>query len=364
MKLIIENYIDESNLILNPISEIFGKHLLFKNLDIKDNIVTVPFNYDNSIVRIFSSNNSKNIKVFKFFKDDKLVYTKEDKECVIKITNGKINEYSYDEFRKNRGPLVSSQNKFVILQWNVYWYYLHWLTFNYPENPTKEDEEQIIDLVTKMRTSGIRCGKCRGHFDEWLNKNDIKPSLKSKDKLFEYFFILHNDVNERNNKKIFTLEEAINLYKEKDWNLEFKKYGVDILSLLKERNLGNFTKLFYTVVEKNVRDITGLDRALKHLQSLEKEGVEITDNKINTDNNKKSVIIVNNKVQSNVNKILVEKGWNLIGTKDTISLDTQHIEDNLIYLYDNGYKLVRTLFPGNGYWIKSKIDGYINFTIN
>ena len=112
------------------------------------------------------------------------------------------------------------------------------------------------------------------------------------------------------------------------------------------------------IVGFNVR----AEAAAKRL--AEKEGVEITDNKINTDNNKKSVIIVNNKVQSNVNKILVEKGWNLIGTKDTISLDTQHIEDNLIYLYDNGYKLVRTLFPGNGYWIKSKIDGYINFTIN
>ena len=358
MNLIIENYNDESNLIFKQISQVFGKYLFFKNLNIKNNILSTPFNYDNSIIKIDTSSQNENIKIFKFYKNDKLLYTKKDKHCIIKIINGNIIEYDANEYNKNRTPLVSSHNKFIILQWNVYWFYLHWLTYKYPTNPNEDDQKQIINLVTKMRTSGIKCGKCRNHFNEWLNKKDINPSLKNKDKLFEYFFVLHNDVNERNKKKIFTLNEAIDLFKNKDWNSEFKKYGVDILDLLKERKLGNFPELFYSTVEKNLRDITGIDRALQNLESLEKEG--INDNL----NIKSSVLTVNNKVQSNVNRILVEKGWNLIGTKNKITLDTQHIEDNLIYIYDNGYKLVRELIPGNGYWIKSKIDGYINFTIN
>lgn len=358
MNLIIENYDDESNLIFKPISEVFGKHLLFKNLTIKNNVLTLPFNYDNTIIKINTSSQNENIKIFKFYKNNKIIYTKKDKQCTIKITNGKITEFSTNEFNKNRGPLVSSQNKFIILQWNVYWFYLHWLTYNYPNTPTNDDEKQIIDLVTKMRTSGIKCGKCRNHFDDWLNKNDITSSLKSKNKLFEYFFKLHNDVNERNNKKIFTLNEAIDLYKNKDWNSEFKKYGVDILILLKEKKLGTFPDLFYSDIENNIRDITGIDRAKNQLESLEKEIPNNTDK-----NSNRSVLVVSNKTSSD-NKFLVEKGWNLIGTKNNITLDMQHIENNLIYYYDNGYKLARELQPGYGYWIKSKIDGYINFTIN
>ena len=80
-----------------------------------------------------------------------------------------------------------------------------------------------------MRNDGIKCGKCRGHFDEWLNKNDIKPYLESQDKLFDYFFVLHNDVNKRNEKKLFTKDEAIALFRDKDWNKVAKYYSSKIM---------------------------------------------------------------------------------------------------------------------------------------
>lgn len=354
MKLVIENYIETEDLIIQNLCVPFPNWIPFSGLTYKDKRATkLKFSHE-GVMKIFTTNkvegNLNRVKKYIFYNDeDKLLQTIEGTECYITISNNKISNFGQENYLKYRRELVVLHNKFIPTQWNTYWYYLHWLCYNYPNNPTEEDKNQIIDLVTDMRNDGIKCGKCRGHFDEWLNKNDINPYLESQDKLFDYFFTLHNDVNKRNEKKLFTKDEAIALFRDKDWNQVFKKYQVDIMELLLTRNLKNFPKLFYTTIEENLRKEIGIkdvQEKLKNIQKFQMDSLE----------GKKRVVLTENMVA-------VEDGWNLIGSRSNRKLKSDNITSNLIYEFDNGYKQVNDyiLKEGKGYWIRCGNAGYIEY---
>ena len=60
-----------------------------------------------------------------------------------------------------------------------------------------------LKILSEIYKNIIPCEKCRKHFGEHLISHPIPH-----DDIFEWTFHLHNKVNERNGKKIFTLEEA------------------------------------------------------------------------------------------------------------------------------------------------------------
>jgi hypothetical protein len=109
------------------------------------------------------------------------------------------------------------RNKIIsrsIKRWNYYWYNLHYFSLNYyPENPTRQDMEQIRQLISVMSTTGIPCPRCKGHFNQYIRAHPIETeALPSRCKLFEYFVNLHNDVNKRNHKSTFTNAQAMEKY--------------------------------------------------------------------------------------------------------------------------------------------------------
>lgn len=362
MKLVIENYDKDMNLFILNLSSVFSKNIVFKNLQYENNTATTVINYNKSIIKISPRSKDQNNKkfIFKFLNNNNLIHKSEGKECFIKINDGKIESFDSREFNKLRGPLVTQHNKSIITQWNTYWYYLHWLCYNYPKNPTKDDKQQIIDLVTKMRTTGIKCEKCRSHFDAWLKKKDIKPFLDSQEKLFDYFFTLHNDVNERNKKKIFTLDEAIALFRDKDWDTHLKQYKVDIISLFKEKKLGTFPDLFYSTVNVNLRNIIGITQTIEKLKRMEEEPFFFDQQtKVDEKNIIREGIITKRegKVQ-----VTVSQGWNLIGSVKNGRMREMNIENKLIYEFSNGsYKLVDKMEIGKGYWVKCISDGVLEY---
>lgn len=125
----------------------------------------------------------------------------------------------------------NQQRQKIILQsikrWNYYWYNLHYFSLNYyPTNPTIQDKEQIRNLIKVMSTTGIQCPRCKAHFNQYIRTHPIETeALPSRSKLFEYFVNLHNDVNKRNNKTIFTNTKAIEKYKK---CVEFEKMLTNI----------------------------------------------------------------------------------------------------------------------------------------
>lgn len=100
-----------------------------------------------------------------------------------------------------------------IKRWNYYWYNLHYFSKNYyPDKPTIQDKQQVRDLIHIMSTTGIPCPRCKAHFNLYLQKNRIEDSLISSYALSLFFYNLHNDVNRRNGKRIFSIQESHNKY--------------------------------------------------------------------------------------------------------------------------------------------------------
>lgn len=359
MKLVIENYEENDNLLILSLSSVFSKNILFKNLQYENNTATTDFNLNNVILKISTNAKEAKAKKFNFYDDsNKLIYKHIGNECVIKIYNNKIINFDIQEFSNLRNKLITTHNKSIISLWNNYWYYLHWLCYNYPKNPTSDDKKQIINLVTTMRTTGINCNKCKSHFDEWLKKKDINPYLVNQEKLFEYFFVLHNDVNERNKKKIFTLEEAIALFRDKDWTAHFKQLEVNILDLFKSRKLSTFPRLFYTKVETNLRKLIGNTEIVENLRQLEQSPFESNETNLETKNDEIEGIVVK---RENKTQIMVKQGWNLIGAIQNGKMRSMNIEDFLIFEFDERYKQVSEMKEGKGYWIKCINDGVIEY---
>lgn len=361
MKLVIENYIENENLLILSLSSVFSKNIIFKNLQYENNTASTDFNLNNTIVKLNTNSKEPKAKKFNFYDDNNtLVYKHIGNECVVKIHNNQVVFFDIQEFSKLRSKLITSHNKSIIGLWNNYWYYLHWLCYNYPKKPNTEDKKQIINLVTTMRTTGIKCGKCRGHFDEWLKKKDINPYLESQEKLFEYFFVLHNDVNERNKKKIFTLEEAVALFRDKDWNKHFKDYEVNIMDLFKQRKLGTFPNLLYSKVETNLKRITGNTQITEDLKRIEKKPIETPTNHslLEKESAKLEGIVLK---RENKTQMMVKQGWNLIGAIQNGKMRSMNIEDYLIFEFDERYKQVSEIKEGKGYWIKCINDGVIEY---
>lgn len=94
-------------------------------------------------------------------------------------------------------------------RWNYYWFNLHYFAHNYyPDVPSDTDTQQVRQLIQKMASNGIPCPRCKAHFNAYIKQHPIEPFLNSNTQLSTYLLQLHNDVNKRNHKRIFTIEEA------------------------------------------------------------------------------------------------------------------------------------------------------------
>ncbi len=262
MKLIIDNVNIKSDLHIYNLNNISFKVLPYDELLVETNTIKInTYSFTDGVYKILlaKKKSGRSKLIYNFYDNNKLVYQSKCITCCIKIEKGKISKYNIGLFIKNHRVYTNRYNLFIIKHWNLYWHYLHWLTYNYPKDPSNEDKNEIIKLINVMKDDGIKCSKCKMHFNEWINEYNINLSTNNKVNLFSYFFNLHNNINKRKNKKILNLNEAIDIYKTKDWESKLNKYGVSITQLFKERKIETFPELFYSVIEKNLRKEHNLD---------------------------------------------------------------------------------------------------------
>lgn len=93
------------------------------------------------------------------------------------------------------------------------WEIIHSIAFNYnninlPENIKSK---QYINLFTSL-VHLIPCDRCKNHYKIFLEKKNIKKYASSYYRIIRWTNHLHNNVNSRLNKKIFTLVESKNKY--------------------------------------------------------------------------------------------------------------------------------------------------------
>jgi len=93
------------------------------------------------------------------------------------------------------------------------WTFLHTITINYPDNPNEDQKFYHKQLFENLRYT-IPCEKCANHYAENLKKYPLDPALESKTTLTKWLIDIHNEVNKKNGKRIYSYEEVAKIYKD------------------------------------------------------------------------------------------------------------------------------------------------------
>lgn len=161
------------------------------------------------------------------------------------------------EFISNKHFLQKQHRYSEKLFWNIYWFQLHMLTIHYPENPCVEDKKEITDLVHAMQHGGIPCNICKQHFILWKQLYPIELYLDSRDKLIKYFINLHNDVNKRNGKTLFSRKDFSERFESKPGYQLVKRqidlFGLDIVDMFHKRELKSFPESYINTGTHKIR---------------------------------------------------------------------------------------------------------------
>jgi len=81
------------------------------------------------------------------------------------------------------------------------WHFLHTMSFNYPEHPTKDDVQHYKDFIISI-TYILPCGKCRDNYKDLLKKHPLtNKHLKNRETFSKYVYTMHEFVNHNLNKK-------------------------------------------------------------------------------------------------------------------------------------------------------------------
>jgi len=242
MKIIIHDYYKlnlKSKVIIFLLE--YKKRIIINRNELKKEGTNAFFNLDSFQYCKYRINlsNFKNVG-FEILFQNKSIFYKKATLCYFDFINkDKINVLSKDEYNKNERLIKINRNKSSMKFWHLYWNCLHYLSYNYPDNPNFEDKKQIINLVEKMKKDGIACSYCRGHFNIWCAHNKISNYIDNKSNLVNFFINLHNDVNIRNNKNILSKHDVDNIYLNFNYNY-LLKYGLDIITLFNNRKLHKF----------------------------------------------------------------------------------------------------------------------------
>ena len=92
------------------------------------------------------------------------------------------------------------------------WELMHCIAYNY--NLTTMTDLKKKHYVIFFNTVGylIPCAHCREHYIHYVRKHPIEKAVTSYDKICNWVNNLHNSVNSKFNKKIYSLEESRNRY--------------------------------------------------------------------------------------------------------------------------------------------------------
>jgi len=89
------------------------------------------------------------------------------------------------------------------------WKFLHVMTFMYPDNPSLEEQTSAENLFQSLRKL-LPCERCRTHYEEEIILSP--PNVLSKSTLSKWLVNLHNRVNVRLGKTVYSYEQAASEY--------------------------------------------------------------------------------------------------------------------------------------------------------
>ncbi len=96
------------------------------------------------------------------------------------------------------------------------WKFIHYITLGYPSHPTNKDKKDYYEFFTSL-SNVIPCSICESHFKEHLTITPLdNEALSSRENLMAWGIAMHNHVNARNSKKIYSVKDALRAIIEND----------------------------------------------------------------------------------------------------------------------------------------------------
>lgn len=126
-----------------------------------------------------------------------------------------------------------------------FWYLLHIISFEYPDQPVDTDKQIYYDFYTSLKDI-LPCNMCKKHYRDFLHKHPLLPFLDSKANLVKWVVDIHNFVNESLGKPILTLDEVLDIYAVLNPVSPFA--SVDSIAIAKKHEKIKYTKLYYWLV--------------------------------------------------------------------------------------------------------------------
>lgn len=92
------------------------------------------------------------------------------------------------------------------------WYFFHIIAYMYPNNPSPDTIKKYYELYSILIPRIIPCNYCKEHYINNLDLYKLKQSLSNKKKYIQWTIDIHNEVNLRKGKKIYTFNECNKIY--------------------------------------------------------------------------------------------------------------------------------------------------------
>ena len=103
-----------------------------------------------------------------------------------------------------------------------FWFVLHTISLNYPENPSHLDKRKYFDFFNNLQYI-LPCEVCRDNYKKKLDNLPIIPYLDSKENLIRWVIAIHNSVNKENGKKEMSFQEFKDKY-QKIYKNDYLRY--------------------------------------------------------------------------------------------------------------------------------------------
>lgn len=92
-----------------------------------------------------------------------------------------------------------------------FWFVLHTVSINYPEQPTFVEKRTHYDFYRIIQHI-LPCEMCRTHYKELFVQYPIEPFLTSKQSLVAWVVMIHNQVNKRLHKPLLSTQDVLHNY--------------------------------------------------------------------------------------------------------------------------------------------------------
>ena len=110
------------------------------------------------------------------------------------------------------------------------WIFLHYVTFNYPINPTQQDIDNYYDFFYSLKFV-LPCEICKKHYSNNLLKHNLIGALKTRNTLIRWLIDIHNNINYELGKPILSYDKALQKLDKVD-NNNYIYYSIILITLI------------------------------------------------------------------------------------------------------------------------------------